>query len=103
MTHKMNCWEHKRCGREPGGHKAKELGVCIAAEQTKADGIHCGRNGGRACWAVAGTLCGGKVQGSFATKMGACRECDFYEKVAMEETVLKDNIDILYQIGYRIK
>ncbi len=26
---KKNCWEHKNCGRQPGGAKAKELGVGI--------------------------------------------------------------------------
>ena len=23
----MNCWEFKKCGREPNGLKAKELGI----------------------------------------------------------------------------
>jgi hypothetical protein len=29
---KLNCWEVKKCGREPGGVKVKELGVCPASE-----------------------------------------------------------------------
>ncbi|MGE5174112.1 MAG: two-CW domain-containing protein, partial [Betaproteobacteria bacterium] len=28
---KLNCWEHKKCGRQPGGHKVAELGVCPSA------------------------------------------------------------------------
>jgi hypothetical protein len=26
-TIKINCWEFKKCGRQPGGHKEKELGT----------------------------------------------------------------------------
>ena len=103
MTKKTNCWEHKRCGRQPGGHNEKELGTCSAATQELAHGLHGGINGGRACWAISGTLCGGEAQGSFAAKFGACRACDFYQIVHGEESLIKDNIDILYQIGYKIK
>jgi len=81
----QNCWEYKKCGRQPGGEKASELGVCTAAECIAANGINSGRNGGRACWAVAGTLCGGKVQGSFVEKQANCAVCDFYKKVRAEE------------------
>ncbi|HEY3352292.1 MAG TPA: hypothetical protein VGQ83_03520 [Polyangia bacterium] len=63
----MNCWEFKRCGREAGGSKAAELGVCAAYP-----------SGGHACAMIAGTLCGGRVQGSFAQKLSTCLECDFY-------------------------
>ena len=82
---KINCWEYKGCGRETGGDKVEELGVCIAAVELKLNGIHGGVNGGRACWAVAGTLCDGEVQGTFAEKMGNCRSCDFYKDVWNEE------------------
>jgi len=69
---KKNCWEVKKCGREPSGAKVKEFGVCPAAEQHRADGINGGVNGGRSCWAVAGTFCGGAVQGAFASKLDNC-------------------------------
>lgn len=82
---KLNCWEFKKCGREPGGAKAAELGVCPAAVETRANGLNKGKNGGRACWAITGTLCGGKVQGSFAAKLGNCLKCDFYQLVGEEE------------------
>ncbi len=52
---------------------------------SKLDGIHGGKNAGRACWVVAGTRCGGKVQGEFALKAGNCMICDFYRQVAKEE------------------
>ncbi len=81
----QNCWEFKKCGREPNGGRARELGVCPAATDTRVNGINHGRNGGRACWALTGTLCGGTVQGSFAAKVGNCLQCDFYKAVRNEE------------------
>lgn len=85
MGTKLNCWEFKRCGRQPGGDKAHDLGVCAAATDVRAEGIHGGTSCGRACWALAGTLCGGEVQGSFAAKLGNCLRCDFYQRVSAEE------------------
>ncbi|MFA4825260.1 MAG: hypothetical protein WC593_08900 [Methanoregula sp.] len=82
---KKNCWEFKKCGREPGGIKVKELGVCRAAIETRVDGVNEGKNAGRACWGVTGTLCGGTVQGSFAAKMSNCQGCEFYKEIQKEE------------------
>ena len=82
---KENCWDYKKCGREPGGSKAGELGVCSAATETELHGVHGGSKAGRTCWVVAGTLCGGEVQGTFANKFQACEKCDFYLKVRNEE------------------
>ena len=82
---KLNCWEFKKCGREPGGAKVTEFGVCPAPITLKANGLNSGKNGGRACWAIAGTFCGGKVQGSFAEKLGNCMQCEFYKLTQKEE------------------
>lgn len=82
---KNNCWEVKKCGRQPGGEKAKELGICPASTETKLDGVHEGKNAGRACWVVAGTLCKGEVQGTFAKKFDNCEKCEFYLSVQKEE------------------
>lgn len=82
---KTNCWEFKKCGREVRGKKADKLGICIAAADLSFDGINSGVCGGRICWAVAGTLCGDKVQGTFAEKRNSCLSCDFYKKVQEEE------------------
>src|SRR5512140_2111906 len=82
---KQNCWEFKNCGREPGGRNVVELGVCPVGEDTRLDGIHEGKNAGRACWVLAGSLCGGKVQGTFAQKYSNCKICDFYKLVRKEE------------------
>ena len=84
---KLNCWEFKKCGREPLGAKAKELGVCPASTESRTQGVNGGKRGGRACWAVAGTLCGGKVQGTHAAKEGQCTACDFFRSVRQEEGV----------------
>lgn len=81
---KKNCWEVKKCGREPGG-RATNLGVCPSAVEQKLDGTHGGKNAGRACWVVAGTLCGGEAQGTFAKKYENCEKCDFYRLVMEEE------------------
>ena len=82
---KKNCWEFKNCGRQPGGAKDNELGVCPAATEKKLDGVHGGTNAGRACWVVAGSLCGGQVQGTFASKYENCSKCDFYTSVWNQE------------------
>lgn len=82
---KINCWEFKKCGREPKGAKAKELGVCPAAADERLNTVHGGKNAGRACWVLAGTLCGGQVQGTFAQKYKNCEICDFYKQVREEE------------------
>ena len=92
---KQNCWEFKQCGREPGGAKSVELGVCIAANNTKLNTVNSGKNGGRACWALAGTLCGGALQGTFAEKEGNCMACEFYAVVRDEEDVMVRTSEIL--------
>jgi len=64
-----NCWEIKNCDREKGGAKVSVLGECIASKE----GL------GHSCWAIAGTLCGGEVQGTAAGKERSCMICDVYE------------------------
>lgn len=81
-----NCWETKKCGREPGGTRAGSLGVCPAATEKRLNGIHHGKNAGRTCWVVAGTLCGGAVAGTFAMKFDTCAKCAFYQAVKKEES-----------------
>jgi hypothetical protein len=82
---KKNCWEYQQCGREPGGKNLDEAGVCPAATDERFDGINNGKNSGRFCWAVAGTLCKGKVQGTFAKKFMDWLKCPFYLIVEREE------------------
>ena len=85
---RKNCWEFKECGRQPGGKNVDKLGVCPVTTNEKANGINSGKNGGRACWAVSGTLCNGEVQAGFADKFPNCFHCSFYNKVLSEEGIL---------------
>ncbi len=54
----LKCWEYKDCGKTD-------------CPSYKADDLR--------CWQVAGTFCGGKVQGQFARKFGDCRKCEVYK------------------------
>ena len=54
----LKCWEHKKCTKKD----------CPSYE-----------NDQRRCWQVAGTFCGGNVQGYFASKYGDCRKCDVFK------------------------
>lgn len=82
---KQNCWDFKRCGRQAGGPGITEMGVCPAATDERLNGVNGGINCGRACWVVAGTLCGGKSQGTYAAKMDTCLSCEFYKRVYEDE------------------
>lgn len=87
---KLNCWEAMKCGLEPGGERAKEFGVCPAAIKKELDGVNEGKNGGRACWAMLGTLCHGadgipRSQDTYTQKLGRCTQCRFYELVAIQQ------------------
>ncbi len=73
------------CGREAGGARSEDLGVCPAAADESFDGLNLGRNAGRICWAVAGTFCGGRVQGTFAEKRRSCVDCEFFRRVQQEQ------------------
>ena len=94
-TRKLNCWEFMKCNRQPGGEKADENGTCIAAADASYDGINYGINAGRICWAVAGTCCGGEIQGTFAEKRDSCTSCPFYRLVQEEEGTSKAEYKLL--------
>lgn len=82
---KTDCWIALACGREPGGVRVNELGHCPAATDPEFDNVNGGTNAGRFCWAITGTLCGGRVQGSFAQKQLSCLSCKFFLSVKAEE------------------
>lgn len=92
---KENCWEAKQCGRQPGGAKESELGICPAAIASNINGLNGGTNGGRACWAIEKTLCGSTIQGTFSARWNGCMKCDFYATVRNEE---KENLIETQQI-----
>lgn len=100
---KINCWEFNLCGREPGGDRVQELGVCPATTEQGCDGLNGGTNGGRICWAVAGTFCGGEVQCTEACRQRSCMACHFFDTVLHDEgdrvTMTRPDQDTW--IGYR--
>jgi len=65
---KIMCWDHMKCNRD------KDSSCPAVVEMA-----------GRSCWLVAGTMCGGEVQGGAAQKLGNCRDCDFYKKIKARE------------------
>ncbi len=89
---RQNCWEFFHCGREEGGAKVNEYGVCPAAVDREAHGLNNGVNGGRICWAIAGSLCDGEAQGIHVKEFGTCSDCSFYKKVKAEEGFLEYRI-----------
>ena len=92
---KVNCWEFMKCGREHGGERVAEKGVCPAAVDAGVNGTNGGRNGGRCCWAIAGTFCFGEAHGTTAKKHISCMDCGFYWTVADEETDFTSSLSIL--------
>ncbi|MDM8522438.1 protein kinase [Desulfococcaceae bacterium HSG8] len=100
---KLNCWEYMKCGREPGGEKADELGICPAAADSSFNGLNRGKNAGRICWAVAGTFCGGEIQGSFADKRKSCMRCNFFKQIREEEGTANSDTKFLKFISENAK
>ena len=55
--------------------------MCPAAQPSEYDGTNEGTHSGRFCWIVAGTFCGGELQGTCAKKLMSCLECEFLRQV----------------------
>jgi hypothetical protein len=79
---KKNCWDVKKCNRCLTAAGEESCPVC---REERLDGVHGGLNGGRACWTISHTLCGGDKQGTFGDKFKNCQDCDFYNLVRAEE------------------
>ncbi len=82
-TRRLNCWEYRMCGREPGGLMIATLGPCPVPLSMKHDGLNSGKAAGRACWLVAQTSCVPHRGGS--QTCCECHECEFYRRVMSEE------------------
>jgi len=82
---RLNCWEFMECGREPSGSRVRHCGVCPAALPGDHDGANRGLHQGRACWAVAGTLCATQHSGSVTEKVLHCVHCPFLKHVQAQE------------------
>jgi hypothetical protein len=81
-----NCWELEDCGREKGGHNVKELGECIASKE----GL------GHSCWAIAGTLCKGEIQGIYAKKIKYCTSCEIFKLYNRISGTCKKDVSVLW-------
>ena len=80
----LNCWEYQGCERQPGGRLESEHGPCPVATAEALHGSNGGINGGRSCWAVDDTLCGGEPSGPQEHKIHECRKCSFRSRVQIE-------------------
>ncbi len=63
-----SCWEIRTCGREEGGFKAGELGVCIASREGM----------GHSCWVNAGFLGDCEDTRDSARRDLVCQHCEVY-------------------------
>ena len=61
-SHCKPCWEHMQCKQDINHDES-----CPAYPHF-----------GRVCWAVAGTFCAGKIQGTYAQKIHDCHRCGYY-------------------------
>ncbi|MGA1848415.1 MAG: two-CW domain-containing protein [Thermoplasmatota archaeon] len=85
---KRNCWEYRKCGRQPGGDRVNDDGECPVSSCEVFDGRNSGKMGGRYCWRVANTKCSSqetKAVPNWASKMKDCLSCDFFDLVRKEE------------------
>lgn len=82
-SRKLNCWQFKNCGREPGGVMAEVLGECSVASEMKFDGLNEGVGAGRSCWMVRSSVC--KRAANQSAPIDPCHTCDFYKRVVFEQ------------------
>ncbi len=81
----VNCWQYMSCGREPGGASVDRLGVCPVTTDTRFDGVHGGKNAGRACWVIAGSFAKDAQETAGVSGRKDCTACNFYKAVQNEE------------------
>jgi len=68
----------------------KRLKKCYEVKNCKKEDCACYGKEAMRCWQVAGTYCGGKIQGSFAQKYDNCSGCEVFKEATS---------DSIYQIG----
>ena len=94
----INCWEYNHCD---GGWDDLDTAGSVACPVllfTSADGLNHGTNGGRICWSIAGSFCGGTSEGKLARERFSCMSCNFYSLVEQEE-----GIDRMIVMPYQLK
>ncbi|MBF0357065.1 MAG: hypothetical protein HQL70_00585 [Magnetococcales bacterium] len=88
----VNCWDFQRCGFGPKECKGDDDKICPAASHKHADGFLGGENGGRACYFIADTICGGSPM-TPEQKKERCNSCSFFHTLSNKygETFSKKN------------
>ncbi len=97
---KPNCWDVMGCSRGIGDDTPCVGDACRAATETLVDGVNGGHNGGRACWAVAGSFA---MDSPDCKRHGpsSCVDCPFFRMVITEELPnLEFSPRILEILGY---
>ncbi len=72
---KQNCWEVSNCGKE---------NYCLAGTSTLFDGMFGGRNGGRFCAFIDGTLCKDGAPMDPEEKIRRCASCHFFKEIVSD-------------------
>ncbi|MCI5118739.1 MAG: hypothetical protein D3913_12480 [Candidatus Electrothrix sp. LOE1_4_5] len=75
----INCWELKKCGREPGGKNIEKYGLCFVSVSIN------GRNGGQFCWSLRESACESIMQECQVNELKECRQCTFYISIQESE------------------
>ena len=97
---RLNCWEAMACGRGPDDVSCESVRACPAANERRLNGVHGGRNAGRACWAVTGTLCGDRAPLPFSEKRD-CVTCPFYHEVLEQELQTAEGTGFIFTARLR--
>ena len=93
------CREFKNCGWEPWGTKLPNWAYAPLPQRYPRT-VSMGQLRGPCLLVLAGTLCGKKVQGTFASKLANCLQCEFYRKVRDEVgAAFVQSRDFLARIG----
>ena len=87
MAKRLNCWEFNNCSMQSGDVNINASDICPVITNTSADGLNGGKNGGRICWAIAGTFAD-KSKGIPAKNRFSCMTCDFFKLVEEQESFI---------------
>jgi hypothetical protein len=73
------------CGREAGGRKAGELGICPVSLRSQPEGVSRAAGRGQPCWAFPGNACDHRSDGQPGQDSLACRQCERMQQVCDRE------------------
>lgn len=86
QEYKMNCWEYFKCGKDVQSKQEDETKkVCNVSITQNINHVNSGRNAGRICWDITGSLCDTFEKGDMIYKEKKCETCEFKALVEKEE------------------